>query len=68
MSQSTSLRKELKEQVRDDLIKGEEDHEKFSNDCDELFSFNNNQISSGSSFSDNEKAIIGRFKFINTFY
>ena len=31
--------------------------------------FNNNQISSGSVVvSDNEKAITGRFKFINTFY
>ena len=62
MPRSKLLRKELREQARDDLSKEEEDLKKLSNEFVEVMTCNNStQISSGSSFSDNEKAIIGRF-------
>ena len=61
MSRSKSLRKELKDQVRDELSKNEVDHMQLSNDIEELKKMNNHsQISSGT-IPDDIQSMIGNF-------
>ena len=61
MSRSKSLRKELKDQVRDELSKNEADHKKFTNDFTELMkSHNHSQISNGT-IPDDIQSMIGNF-------
>ena len=61
MSRSKSLRKELKDQVRDELSKNEADRMKLNDDLYELSNLNNHsQISSGT-IPDDIQSMIGNF-------
>ena len=61
MSRSKSLRKELKDQVRDELSKNEADRMKLNDDLYELSNLNNHSQISNETIPDVMQSMIGNF-------
>ena len=61
MSRSKSLRKELKDQVRDELSKNEADRMKLYDDLYELSNLNNHSQISNGTIPDDIQSMIGNF-------
>ena len=61
MSRSKSLRKELKDQVRDELSKNEADRMKLNDDLYELSYLNNHSQISNGTIPDVMQSMIGNF-------